>query len=145
MTRPVTRAGRANIVWAGRMPLEQAGRRGVPAAGVYVLERGGTPLYVGKATRFRTRLPAHVRRFGRDGVTVRFGRIAAASDTLIRTAEHTVIRSLMRAGYHLRNRSSVRPFRVEAGRPVVVRSHGERPAYIPGRVVVAGAGARYES
>jgi hypothetical protein len=152
----IVRQYQAKIEWSAPQPLSAT--LGNTGGGIYIVEKNGTPIYVGEAATFRQRwLVRHevLRQLAvdRSPYSVRFGRITWASapwtgvagSRMREAIEHTLIRMLHRggAGRALTNGTAMRPFMV--GSSGIALAHGGvRPRYLIG-VSAPVAGQAFET
>lgn len=150
------RTFRITLTWQARRSLASFIRSPPSGGGLYVIERGGRPLYVGEASSYTSRfrkgylqtLNAFAVSFS--GYNVRSARLSGSATSARRKdAEHAVVRAITHhygargAASPLRNRSSFRAFRV-TGSGFTLINLGKKPPYLPSSPVTRTAGARYE-
>lgn len=134
---------RATISWSPSKPL--ASLRG--GTGVYIVERGGKPIYVGItaddfARRWSTRMLT-LRQLGIDAgiFGIRLGDVKWNDPGDTRTVlqklmdvEHALIRNITRQGHTLNNTTSILKFFVDPNRTLSIRNAGSRPAYLSAHI-----------
>lgn len=156
----VRRGGSATVTWTRPRSFAKARRAG--GGGLYLIERsrdGKTwiPDYAGQTNRYASRLATHARHRARPRggmkYRVRLGTITGMYPgkklssmtakqrknhfrTVNMTVEHGVVRTLLRNGWALKNRSSIRPL-IATARGFSIKHKGG-PGYLPGTKVKAG-------
>lgn len=134
---------RATITWSPARTL--ASLRG--GNGVYIVEKGGSPIYVGItaddfARRWSTRMLT-LRQLGIDAgmFSIRLGDVTWNDPGDTRTVlqklmdvEHALIRNIRRKGYTLNNSTSVLKFFVDSSRTLSIWNMGTKPAYLSAHI-----------
>ena len=135
--------GQITVNWSAPMAWRTAAAQ--PGGGLYEVRKGGSPIYVGKARQFQTRLGAHLRelvimKVDLSPYRVRVGAVQNPTEARLLAAEHATIRGFGNAGVKLTNSMSTQPFGVAAGSPLIVRHGGSASPYLPTRKRVRGGG-----